>query len=208
MESNDLLESIRCDYDVPKSELIKLGRDKKYKRFPGLTVVCDLITDLGTWYSELDKVFPHHVWTLLPLSSFHMTIRSLWTLKGFPTLADYNQHNEKHIQDLLRMKKVFDENTVLQFSMKVSPDTSRLDLSPSDPEVELNLKYWGKSVDGKNRPAKTFHLSLFYEHIPNGKPSEEELKAYWKVLETIPKVLEFGPPKLCKFEDMTQFIPV
>eukprot|EP01102_Stenamoeba_stenopodia_P005035 TRINITY_DN15538_c0_g1_i1.p1 TRINITY_DN15538_c0_g1~~TRINITY_DN15538_c0_g1_i1.p1 ORF type:complete len:211 (-),score=46.86 TRINITY_DN15538_c0_g1_i1:75-707(-) len=205
-------DSIASDYDVQPRRIYKVDKTGKYQRFPGLAVVADLNTDLTEWYRELDRVFPKHAQAMLPLNSLHVTIKGLWTQKSFSSVKDYNKHLLKSLPGLNAMKKSLAE-TGSEFTLKVSgtkPVT--VYLQPADQPTKDLLNKWDKIINEcanlKNPYEQKYHLSLSYLYNYDAVVTEREEREALRVVNTIPQLLSFKPPHLCKFNDMTEFIPL
>eukprot|EP01119_Soliformovum_irregulare_P011497 TRINITY_DN2888_c0_g1_i1.p1 TRINITY_DN2888_c0_g1~~TRINITY_DN2888_c0_g1_i1.p1 ORF type:complete len:211 (-),score=30.87 TRINITY_DN2888_c0_g1_i1:7-639(-) len=200
------------EFDVIPKTLLKFDRQGKYSPFPGMTIVSDLITDLGDWFNEMQTIFPKHKHTLLPLASYHMTIQDLWTFsRDYQSLQEYNQSMDEMAPKLVELERRLHESEST-FQMKVvKVDFTRLTLEPLGVEDRQVLDNWKQIIHEVMGPPRTSHrphLTLSYHYNIEAKIDIEKANKSMQILSAVPQTLKFATPHVCTFQNMESFVPI
>ncbi|WP_313607876.1 DUF1868 domain-containing protein [Rhizobium sp.] len=206
----------------------KFTVDGAVRPFPGNTIIChlsqdsELHTQLTQLALDLDKSNDEALYTLLPPSSWHMTVfegvcdqvRSpgFWPA-DLPTDAPLAECNAAFSRKL----SAFDMNTTLPFRMRISGYMPRVDgiglhLEPSDAAEDDRIRNLrdrlSKELQIRHPSHETyrFHLSIAYFIR---FPADDERSALdtmlFKRLQHMPTEFELAAPEFCFFDDMFEF---
>lgn len=209
----------------------KFHADGSVRPYPGNTIVCHvasqapLITQLDRLYDRLRGADALHSYTLLPPSSWHMTLyvgicdqdrRTARWPRGIPLdmpLLDVN----RVVAERLRAAPFHNPAT---FSMKIKgfwplKDGIVLGIEPADDSVDRAIRAFrdeiaeriGMRLEGHD--SYDFHITMAYFV---GQPSDQQFTDLAEILdgeqktmlETLPP-FEVGPAEFCLFNDMFCF---
>ena len=214
----------------------KFYADGRVRPFKGNTILCHLPqqgASAGPFNALLDiyREAPRHGFyrrvSLLPPSSYHMTIFSTATDQGrklglwpssVPIDAPIEQCNAA-VGDLLRSFKL---HLKLPIRMRWSTDVAELDdapltmrLVPVDASEERRLRRLRNriadavGVRGPDHDAYRFHITMGYifEWLNDSEKAEyrEALSAWRERLIAVAPVITLGAPEYCTFKDMFAF---
>jgi hypothetical protein len=197
----------------------KFDENGNYLSFHGYTHISFLElkpkSEWEEWHRKLESLIPNSYRTL-PLESFHMTVRNLFTLKHFKSEKDpkssfeeFFKSNEKEIKSLIS-EEPFKESTIHAF---VKKENLYYDMSIGiEIQFKNELEYMKlKEIsafreDLFDKEIKKYHMTLAY-WISDPKLTQEEILKLQLHLEKIPP-LNFYPPTVCYFPNMKEFIPL
>lgn len=187
----------------------------QYELFEGITTVCNLVSDFTPFYDILSKILPGDCYSLLPLSSFHMTIASIHTRNRFPSCDKYNQYLKNNFDALAQVKSYYESlDRSFKFEMKINHIPQKLDTKSAlgielvgTEETEKILLEWQtitKEKFGITRPLPKWHMTFAYptKRILT-KEEQQEIISFLKSLTNT--VFVFEKPRLCFFNSMTEF---
>jgi hypothetical protein len=203
--------------DTRKSnEIKKLNEKGEYMQFEGMTVVMPLESDLSAMYEELKQVMPNTVEALLPLDSYHVTVTGIRCRFHFKTCDKYNEFLEQYLMAFTRLKKeipVGKARFTLENPAEPSMPQITGHLKPADDETARYLQQVCDICErhlGKFFRKSRSHLTISYKIPSSRELTYTESKQIADILNKhlYEKVITFGTPALCKFNDMTAFIPV
>lgn len=211
------LETIYSQDNRPSEKIRKIDGNGTFELFDGITIVCDLVSDVSSFYERLTKVLPPDCFSILPKESFHMTIASIQNRNRFPTLEKYNEYLKNNLENFIQIKSKYSKiSSETQFEMLVKPFKSGLftkrvlgvELIGTN-EVDKILKEWQLIAVQPLKLQRTFptwHLTLAYP--TKRELNKSESKDLFDLLnqELFEKELKFGVPRLCYFHGMTKFI--
>lgn len=221
-ESASLHYPIVAEFNLPDRPYQKLNKSGKYLVFPGYTVISFLNHQdeiWKVWYDELKNVIPSDIYQILPLESFHMTVKNLFTLKKFKDEEDPHFRFREYLSENREYLKIYaQENYKLnQFKAKIISEkdilfggTFLVELSIFDNNVLKKIEKITKSnneIFGNQH--KAYHITLAYKKDwTNGRdPSEKEKQLMIDHIKKIPIIILYDPT-LCYFPDMQTFIPM
>lgn len=209
----------------------KFHADGAVRTFPGNTIVCHvasqtaLIAGLDRLYDRLRQAAAAHSYTLLPPSSWHMTLyvgicdqdrRAARWPKGLSLDAPMQEANS-YVEERLQQTRFQGPS---RFRMRVKhfwplKDGIVLGVEPVDDAENKAIRALrddiaesvGMRLEGHD--TYEFHITMAYFV---GQPSDEEFTALSSLLaeelqrlcDSIP-VFEVGPPEYCLFNDMFCF---
>ncbi|KAJ7920789.1 RNA ligase/cyclic nucleotide phosphodiesterase [Mycena leptocephala] len=205
----------------------KFDPDGNVQRYPGNTFIChlspssepELYKSLLALYHKLENSHLSHLYTLLPPSSWHMTV--------FEGSCDQVRNSSRWPDDL-STDAPFEECTSL-YEKKLSSFDLQCDppyrisitgfdplysgigvhLEPYTPEENTRIRDLRDRLSKllhirtKNHNTYGLHLSLAYLLRFLTEDQEKELmKLLMDHFDGMPKQFELGPPEFCTFEDM------
>mmetsp|Transcript_65471 Transcript_65471/g.170406 ORF Transcript_65471/g.170406 Transcript_65471/m.170406 type:complete len:225 (+) Transcript_65471:107-781(+) len=206
----------------------KFDADGNYLRFPGVTIVCDMLgTDAG-YAIDLPSVLRQQpilgkLMSPLPPASYHITLLDVCTQYKL-NLDDHSW--SKKLQDpcwaaaaqelleaqytpQLRVQEVTMWNggigVVLESADEGTPG------HPQDVPISMRIM----EILGLTHPQKhPWHFTLgycvsreSYDKVDPCALDAERLAVEFAVRQAFPGVVQLGPALLCRFPDMTSFVP-
>lgn len=189
-------------YDFRLNHEICKVADGKYQRFEGLTIICPLLS-FSNWVTpfSLDGYLP------LPPASFHMTLTNLWTRKHFLNAETYNEYNVLSETKLNLLKNVLGQMS--GFSMNALSITSNNNCAKvvmtAGYEERVKMSHYQTII--RNILTPNIYSEPDIPHMTLGYATSNNVK-HINVHLPVNTELHFGPPILCRFEDMTSFIPL
>lgn len=204
--------------------LYKFNIDKKYKYFPGLSIIKtfddeELIRQIITIKKEMENFKYFQKFVFLPEDSYHMTVCDLVTFNDLNTNINYKDFPLKDETDYdLIDKYVFNtlQNEEFGLDVKMKPikiTSTKIMLSPKTEEDRLTLDNFRKKVYDKlnllfNESYK-FHISLTYKLIELSENEKNELGLYLDTLNKkyLDKIsdIKIDIANLVVFNDMSEF---
>jgi len=206
----------------------KFTVDGAVRPFPGNTIIChlsqgsELHTLLARLALDLDRSNKGALYTLLPPSSWHMTVfegvcdqvrtRGFWPA-DLPTDASLAECNAAFSQKL----SAFDMNITPPFRMRISGYTPRVDgiglhLETSDPAEEARIRKLrdrlSKELQIRHPSHETygFHLSIaYFIRFPTDDERSALDTMLFNHLQDMPTEFELAAPEFCFFDDMFEF---
>lgn len=195
----------------------KIDDNGNYIRFPGVTVVCAIQEENIKFWQQI-----HHCITTLgkqyfaplPFDSYHMTTYDLFTVLRDGG-ADWQQTIKdkiefyKALHDTLEQKKF---TTPLSCEMVKIQICSVIQLEIALPQDQVQLvKEIAEQFGLQNRVPYSFHITLAYQYKSMGEEADliksELEKRLQQLIDAMPQGVRLSYPKLCYFNDMTQFNP-
>lgn len=215
--------------------MAKIDASGEYRRFPGVTVVCDLPPDLDGGLAGLAEVLSSlptlgPLVSPLPPESYHVTVLSIccqyrlgdddaawrerlrdarWAMAATTLL-------EADLAPRLRAERVTLHGTAI--GVELAPLDRSVPAAPADLPLVGQLREL-LSLPGRMglrpRRGNPWHVTLGYFHSPKALRACEavDIEADRRVLEAavlaaLPgAVVSLSPARLCRFEDMTCFSP-
>lgn len=202
----------------------KFDPDGNVQHFPGNTIIShlsnssELYSSLLVLYERLKKSPHSHLYTLLPPSSWHMTIfegvtdkvrkPSYWP-SNLPSDASIEECTELYLREL----STFDLRTPLPYHLTVTelkPIKGSISLH-IEPHTTDNIALRGLrdrlaerlKIRGRNYNHYSFHIAVAYPLRFLTEDQDAELKALiMDHFKDMPKEFELGAPEFCRFEDM------
>ncbi|KAK7048170.1 DUF1868-domain-containing protein [Favolaschia claudopus] len=210
----------------------KFDAEGNVQHFPGNTVIAhlshssELHRSLRRLHDKLKGSHLHHLYALLPPSSWHMTlfegvldkvrVPGRWPddLPLNASLAQCHSLYERKLSSFdLRCAPPY-KLSILGFQKQVAGIT--LDLQPSTPQENSRLRDLRDRLSellhirAREHDTYGFHLSLAYKlrYLSEEQDTEltELLMDHFK--KEMPNQFELGAPEFCKFEDMFAFEPL
>lgn len=206
----------------------KFTVDGAVRPFPGNTIIChlpqdsELHTRLRQLALDLDEGNKEALYTLLPPSSWHMTVfegvcdqvrtPGFWPT-DLPIDAPLAECNAAFSQKL----SAFDMSTTPSFRMRISGYTPRVDgiglhLEPVNDVEEVRIRSLRDRLSNElqirhpSHQAYVFHMSIAYFIR---FPSDDERSAVDAMLfnhfQDMPTEFELAAPEFCFFDDMFEF---
>ncbi|KAJ7920806.1 RNA ligase/cyclic nucleotide phosphodiesterase [Mycena leptocephala] len=208
----------------------KFDPDGNVQTFPGNTIIChlssssqpELYNSLLALYDKLKSSHLSHLYTLLPPSSWHMTV--------FEGVCDQVRHPSLWPDDLSTDALLEDctslwEKKLSSFDLQCDPPyhLSPTGFYPPYAIIGLRLQPYTGEEDARLRDLRdrlstllhirpnnhrnySFHLSVGYMLRFLTNEQEKELtRLLMDHFEGMPKQLELGPPEFCTFEEMSAF---
>ncbi|MBP1468286.1 DUF1868 domain-containing protein [Candidatus Chloroploca sp. M-50] len=209
----------------------KFHADGTPQYFPGNTIICmlspthPLFQTASAFQEALGKTPVGAKFAFLPPASFHMTVMDLlcdqvrdpahWAhaLPHESTMAEADAFVYARVQPLvpptelvMRVVGIFYGNNLM------------LTLKPADEATRNSLHAYRASVAAAtgirfpDHDTYGFHLSLAYRLIELTGAEEEVLTSvchHWEpALQAAGAALVLPPPQLCRFDDMSNFVPI
>lgn len=206
----------------------KFGTDGLVKPFPGNTIICHLShgSELFSQLMKLYEVLSNHenstLYTLLPPSSWHMTVfegvcdqvrrEGFWP-DDIPADAPLEFCTEHFRQQLSR----FELQTRPPFQLKIAGYSPRvngigLHLEPKTDVENSRLRHVRDRLADTLRirhpdhRSYVFHLSIaYFIRLPCDSEREELDAILYNHLQDMPAEFELGAPEFCTFADMFRF---
>ncbi|SCY91035.1 DUF1868 domain-containing protein [Rhizobium sp. NFACC06-2] len=206
----------------------KFTVDGAVRPFPGNTIICHLSQDselhtrLTQLALELDGCNNEALYTLLPPSSWHMTVfegvcdqvrtPGFWPadLPADAPLAECNAAFSRKLS-------AFDMNTTPSFRMRISGYTPRVDgiglhLEPVDTAEDARIRNLRDRLSKELQIRHPFHEEYGF-HLSIAYfirfPTDDERSALDKILfnrlQDMPTEFELAAPEFCFFDDMFEF---
>ncbi|KAF3912532.1 hypothetical protein ABW20_dc0108682 [Dactylellina cionopaga] len=212
----------------------KFGPDGKVRPYPGVTIECrlsntsELHASMLSLYKKLETSHLNHLYTLLPTSSWHMTVfEGITDLARDPfpddlpmetTLAEYTEVFRKKLES-------FDLQCKIPFQLSVSgfgPMQKAgvwygigLDIVGHTGSELATIKALRDRLADTLRYRQQWHdsygLHMSMAYLIR-KPTDAQHKELREILmnhfKEMPKYFELGAPEFCTFEDMFNFKPI
>lgn len=207
----------------------KFDVDGNVQPFAGNTIIChlspstEIYASMSTLYDKLKEHRLSHLYTLLPPSSWHMTVfegaldkrrkaPAYWPpdLDTNASLADCTAMLEKKLESFdsqykppFRLSPVIFKPLVNGISLHLKPRTTEENVAIRhlrDRLVDVT------GMKQKNHEKYKFHLSVAYLLRVLSEEQEKEIRGLLeRHFEDMPKELELGLPEFCTFDDMFGF---
>lgn len=212
----------------PSGVGLKFEVDGAVRPFAGNTIICHLNQTsplqepLKTLYAELETSRLAALYTLLPPSSWHMTVfegicdqvrKPEYWPTGLPldaSLTECNTFFEKRLNDFDRDFKAPIRMSISSFRPLV--DGISLKLTPIDAAEEIRLRVLRNrladllTLRPPGHDDYVFHLSIAYLIRHLTEDQEAELSALQaRAFNAMPAEFELGAPEFCHFGDMFEF---
>ena len=215
----------------PKGVGLKFFPDGQVRAYPGNTVLCHvagippLIERLDKLYGRLLDAEVAQIYTLLPPSSWHMTV--------FDGVCDGNRNGERWPGDLDRELPLLEINQTfearlkagrfgpgLSFAMRVRRlrplmNVIAIELEPADEGEERAVRALRQrlaatlSFDRSAPDTYTFHITLaYFLRFPDASEKARLESLMSDEIQDMAKSLDpfrVGPPEFCHFNDMFAF---
>ena len=194
---------------------LKLDSEGRYLKFPGITIVAAIRqSDFEEWdklYKELNKCeLTKKYYSPLPTASYHMTTNNIYTERvnggsNWNELVNKNLPRFQKLVKTLKEKEMFPEIHIK--GIGIGQTIIHLDLKIPKDQEDL-IRSIAKEFEISERIPTFFHLTLGYRY------REIDLTTMGKIREELESNITFvgknfilDSPKLCYFQDMTEFIP-
>ncbi|KAF8208568.1 RNA ligase/cyclic nucleotide phosphodiesterase [Mycena galopus ATCC 62051] len=225
MASKPTVEGPKYPSGVPN----KFDPDGNVQPFPGNTTVChlpptsELYKSLLDFHEKLKSSHLRHLHTLLPPSSWHMTMlegvcdkvrsRTRWPddLSVDASLEECTSLYKKRLSSFDLQCDAPYHLTILKFK-PLNTAGIGVHLEPSTPEENARLRRLRDRLSkllhirAKNHKTYVFHLSVAYMlRFLTEEQDKEMTELLTEHFEGMPKEFELGPPEFCTFESMFAF---
>lgn len=214
--------------EYPNGVGAKFYVDGRVKPFPGNTIIChldstcDLSTALSKLYDELQAYRLSRLYTLLPPSSWHMTVfEGVVDAKREPGYWPSDLLVDAPLDDCNKLfeRKIEQFHTPLDLPFEISVkgwqplvNGIALRLSPSTESQELQIRSFRDALSRllhirhPEHATYEFHLSIAYLIRHPSDDDRFELQSLLDhALARLPARFELGAPEFCHFSDMFEF---
>jgi hypothetical protein len=194
----------------------KFNEKGEYTRFLGITVICFVQNESLVKIRDIIQTYPDilNCYSLLPSTSYHMTVKNHNVCDG-----DQTKWYEEFIANFNQYAKMKEECG--KFSGEVNVKVTGIDFKNT---IQLTLEILPKckpridtlreslvNLGSKREDGFQFHITLGYKykHPPRdiNKLCNKAREGVKKILEKQNFTMKLEPPKLCYFNDMTNFVP-
>jgi hypothetical protein len=209
----------------PKGIPHKFDRDGNVQSFPGNTIIChlspssEMYASMQVLYGKLKEHPLSHLYTMLPPSSWHMTVFEGALDKNreptyWPADLDLNASIADCTAFLEKKLGAFDLQYETPFHLSVigfKPLVSSISVhvKPQTAEENTAIRHLRDRLADvtkmrqKGHDKYRFHLTMAYILRYLSVEQEKELReVLMRHFEDMPKELELGLPEFCRFEDM------
>jgi hypothetical protein len=198
----------------------KVGREGQYLPYKGVTIVSAIDSGSDPFWYKLNEGLNQsslikRYYSLLPLSSYHMTTTNLFQEQGLPSeeksmrdFIDFRLSWFKRVSEALEADRFYPQVTVQNSSARsVIVLSLRLENVQASKISDIAGKFGQQS-----KIPNPLHVTLayLYKELPleTQIEIEQELKRILREsLSDQSQVFTLKAPKLCFFQDMTAFIP-
>lgn len=186
----------------------KVNHTGQFLPFEGITIICNLETDVREFWEEYKSVIPNHKLSILPYESLHMTLHNLATLNKF------NGSREQYENYKSNQPTINYDNECVIMEMKQCYHHG-IYLTHIDVDELAKLNHWRHEIGTAMREKKQdvplnvkLHMSLAYR-IPHSEPlTKAEMSAIEQVItKHLPKELRFSGPHKATFDSMQHYKP-
>ncbi|KAK3672757.1 hypothetical protein LTR78_007343 [Recurvomyces mirabilis] len=204
------------DKKIPSGIPDKFDLVGNVQPFAGNTIICPL----ANTFEELKQSRLSHLYTLLPPSSWHMTVfegvvdsrrgKGQWPsdIAANASLAECIENFKKKLADFdLATDLPFHVKTAaIEFAGSLSGIRATLEPIPKDEKQLRGLRDRlsdSLKIRSKKHDTYGFHLSIAYMlRFPTDEQQTELREIFERYFEMVPKQTALEPPEFCTFEDM------
>jgi hypothetical protein len=212
----------------PKGIPHKFDPDGNVQSFPGNTIIChlspssEIYASMQVLYKKLKEHPLSHLYTMLPPSSWHMTVfegaldkrrkAAYWPadLDLNASIADCTALLEKKLESFDLQYETPFRLSVIGFKPLVS--SISVHVEPRTAEENIAIRHLRDRLADvtkmrqKGHDKYRFHLTVAYILRYLSDEQEKELMEFlMRHFKDMPKELELGLPEFCRFEDMFAF---
>lgn len=179
------------------------------------------LTTAQTIYSNLsEKTIINEYVALLPISSYHVTLRGIKERYKCQSGKEYNEFVTSYYKKMMTLDQIFSEEFKQSDTIEFDFDISTVDKAPyaglslhfsqSKNKEECLRKLEDISINLLNLPLdkQSWHLTLgYFKNIPDKKQKKLIKQAVKEALNinSGKYTLYFSRPSVCHFNDMTNF---
>lgn len=205
---------------------MKIDSSGKYLPFRGTCIICPLYIDIAdhdtdipdpeqyarkvrSYHDSLGKALDPKKYSVLPLDSMHMTVRNLWSQASFKSAEEYQAHTLRNMPVLKELQRELSQHSgTIRMrvtgnyakGVRLDPATYDDGLALANEECMIHLAL--QKIGTFDRPIRHMTFAYDYDRKLRRTVLSED------VTSILPPVLVFGPPVVCTFDSMLEYVPI